>query len=132
MQYLLDTNIVSSLVRKPAGPVTERLREVGEQAVATSIIVAAELQYGAAKKGSAKLTAQLEAVLSALLVLPLESPAELLYGELRAKLERNGQLIGGNDMLIAAHALSLDMTLVSDNEREFARVDSLRLENWLR
>lgn len=132
MRYLLDTNIVSAMVRDPHGVVTQHLRRVGDTAVGTSIVVAAELRYGAAKKGSAKLTRQLESILSALPVLPLEAPAELLYGELRAELERTGQPIGGNDMLIAAHALALDLVLVTDNEREFARVSELRWENWLR
>ena len=88
MRYLLDSNIVSELIRNPQGSVTERVREVGESQVATSIIVAAELRYGAAKKGSARLTAQVEAVLGALEVLPFEEPADRVYGVLRAGLER--------------------------------------------
>jgi tRNA(fMet)-specific endonuclease VapC len=87
MRYLLDTNIVSELIRNPQGSVTERVREAGESQVATSIIVAAELRYGAAKKGSARLTAQIEAVLGALEVLPFEEPADRVYGVLRAGLE---------------------------------------------
>jgi tRNA(fMet)-specific endonuclease VapC len=90
MRYLLDTNIVSELIRNPQGSVTERVREVGESQVATSIIVAAELRYGAAKKGSARLTAQVEAVLGALEVLPFEEPADRVYGVLRAGLEQKG------------------------------------------
>jgi predicted nucleic acid-binding protein len=85
----------------------------------TSIIVAAELRYGAAKKGSLRLTRQLEAVLGAVDVLALEAPTDAAYGELRARLEEAGKLIGANDLLIAAHALALDHTLVTDNEREF-------------
>jgi tRNA(fMet)-specific endonuclease VapC len=100
--------------------------------VCTSIVVAAELRYGAAKKGSARLTAQLEAVLQALPVLAFEAPADATYGRLRAELEKAGQPIGGNDLLIAAHAMTLGQTLVTDNEREFARVTGLRCENWLR
>jgi tRNA(fMet)-specific endonuclease VapC len=88
MRYLLDTNIVSELIRNPQGSVTERIRELGESQVATSIIVAAELRYGAAKRGSARLTAQIEAVLGALEVLPFEEPADRVYGVLRASLER--------------------------------------------
>jgi len=130
--YLLDTNIVSDLVRVPQGRAASRVRMVGDSAVCTSIIVAAELRYGAAKKGSARLTAQLEAVLLALPVLPFESPADATYGRLRAQLERAGQPIGGNDLLIAAHAMALGHTLVTDNEREFVRVTGLRCENWLR
>ena len=101
-------------------------------AVCTSIVVAAELRYGAAKKGSARLTAQLEAVLQALPVVPLESFSDATYGRLRARLEKDGQPIGGNDLLIAAHAVTLGHTLVTDNEREFARVTDLKCENWLR
>lgn len=132
MRYLLDTNVVSDLVRNPRGRVTQRIREVGEAQVCTSIIVAAELRYGATKRGSPGLTAQLEAVLGALDVLPFEAPADTTYGRLRAHLEHAGQPIGGNDMLIAAHALALRQTLVTDNEREFARIDELPCENWLR
>lgn len=131
-RYLLDTNIVSHLLRNPSGRVTERIRDVGETNVCTSIIVAAELRYGAEKKGSRRLTAQLEAVLEAIEVLPLEQPVDIVYGRVRAELERSGDPIGGNDLLIAAQALALGYTVVSDNEREFARVDGLSHENWLR
>ena len=132
MRYLLDTNIISALVRDPRGIVTTRIREVGEANVCTSIIVAAELRYGAAKKGSASLSAQLESVLSAFEVLPFETPADTIYGAIRAQLERAGQLIGGNDLLIAAHALANACTIVTDNLREFERVKDLQVENWLR
>lgn len=132
MLYLLDTNIVSDLVRNPQGRVTQRIREIGEAQVCTSIIVAAELRYGAEKKGSARLTAQLDAVLGALQIQPFEAPAEAAYGLIRARLERIGQIIGGNDMLIAAHAVALGGTVVTDNVGEFCRVQDLRCENWLR
>jgi tRNA(fMet)-specific endonuclease VapC len=132
MPYLLDTNIVSDLVRTPRGRVAEQIRVVGEAEVGTSIIVAAELRYGAAKRGSARLTSHLEAVLGALDVLPFESPADAIYGQLRARLEQAGLTIGGNDLLIAAQTLALGFTLVTDNEREFARIDELPRENWLR
>jgi len=131
MRYLLDTNIVSDLVRNPQGKIAERISKLGEDRVCTSIVVAAELRYGAEKKGSLRLTAQLEAVLGALEVLPLETPADKTYGMVRTRLETAGRPIGGNDLLIASQALALGYTLVSDNEREFARVDGLRHENWL-
>jgi tRNA(fMet)-specific endonuclease VapC len=131
-RYLLDTNIVSDLVRNPQGKIAQRIRKVGEARVSTSIIVAAELRYGAAKKESTRLSAQLESVLGALEVLPFKTPADAAYGSLRARLERAGRPIGANDLLIAAQALALGYTLVSDNEREFARIDDLRQENWLR
>jgi tRNA(fMet)-specific endonuclease VapC len=132
MRFLLDTNIVSDLVRHPHGRIADRIRNVGEQQICTSIIVAAELRYGAARKGSTRLTQQLEIVLSAIDVLALEAPADGVYGKLRARLERAGRTIGANDLLIAAHALALGHTIVTDNDREFARIDDLRVENWLR
>jgi tRNA(fMet)-specific endonuclease VapC len=132
VRYLLDTSIVSALVRDPQGPVTQRLRDVGEKNVCTSIIVAAELRYGATKKGSARLSSQLETILSALEVLPLEAPADAAYGEVRTRLEQAGQPIGGNGLLIAAQALALGCVVVTDNQREFERVPGLRVENWLR
>lgn len=132
MRYLLDTNIVSELVRDPQGRVTQRIREIGEARICTSIIVAAELRYGAAKKDSPRLTGQLETVLGALEVLPFEAPADAVYGMLRARLEQVGRPIGGNDLLIAAQAVALGRTIVTDNEREFARIDGLPSENWLR
>jgi tRNA(fMet)-specific endonuclease VapC len=131
MRYLLDTNIIADLVRSPRGRVAERIRAVGEKEVCTSIIVAAELRYGAAKKGSPRLTAQVEAILNALEVLPFELPADATYGQLRTRLERAGQPIGANDLLIAAHALALGYALVTANDREFARIDDLTRENWL-
>ena len=132
MRYLLDTNIVSDLVRNPQGKIAERIFKVGEAQVCTSIIVAAELRYGAEKKQSARLSAQLDAVLGALQVLPLEKPADTAYGSIRVHLETSGKPIGGNDLLIAAHALALGCTIVTDNEKEFSRVKGLDVENWLR
>jgi tRNA(fMet)-specific endonuclease VapC len=132
MRYLLDTNVVSDLVRNPQGRVADRIRKVGEASVCTSIIVAAELRYGAAKKGSPRLTAQLEAVLGALDVQPFEAPADLAYGRIRAELEQAGRSIGGNDLLIAAQAIALGCTIVTGNEGEFSRIGGLHHENWLR
>ena len=132
MRHLLDMNMVSELVRNPQGKVAEQILKLGERKVCTSIIVAAELRYGAEKKQSPRLSAQLEAVLGALEILPLEKPADASYGSLRAQLERGGKPIGANDLLIAAQALALGYTVVTDNEKEFSRVRQLNLENWLR
>ena len=132
MRYLLDTNVLSDLIRNPQGRIAERIRKVGEAQVCTSIIVAAELRYGATRKGSARLATQLEAVLGAMEVLAFEAPADIAYGLIRARLEQAGRPIGGNDLLIAAQAVTLGHTIVTDNEREFARVDGLLRENWLR
>jgi tRNA(fMet)-specific endonuclease VapC len=130
-RFLLDTNILSDLVRHPQGRVAERLAREGEGSVCTSIVVACELRYGAAKRASARLTAQLEAVLSALEVIPLEEPADRHYADLRAHLERQGTPIEPNDMLIAAHARALGLAVVTDNVRGFSRVPGLGVEDWL-
>lgn len=132
IKYLLDTNIVSDLIRHPQGQAAQRIAEVGESAVGTSIVVACELRYGATKKASSRLTQQLEVVLSALPILPYEAPADRFYGSVRVALEEVGKPIGGNDLLLAAQALALGCTLVSDNVREFKRVAGLPVENWLR
>jgi tRNA(fMet)-specific endonuclease VapC len=131
MRYLLDTNIISDLIHNPSGAVERRIQEFGEPLICTSIIVAAELRFGAAKRGSPKFSARVEAALGMIAVLPFDAPANIVYGSLRARLERLGRLIGANDMLIAAHAMALGCTLVTDNEQEFARVEGLACENWL-
>lgn len=131
-RYLLDTNIVSDLIRNPQGRVAARIAEVGEAKVCTSIIVAAELRYGAAKRGSARLTTQMESVFAGLEILPFEAPSEIAYGNLRARLETGGTPIGANDLLIAAHAVTHGYTMVTDNVREFSRIEGLPVENWLR
>ncbi len=131
-RYLLDTNILSDLVRNPQGQIAQQIARVGEGAVCTSIIVAAELRFGAAKRRSERLTAQLETILAVLDVQAFDRPADVAYGQLRAQLEAAGLPIGGNDMLIAAHALSTGSIIVTDNQREFERVPDLQIENWLR
>ena len=131
MPYLLDTNILSDLMRHPAGRIADRIART-EQSISTSIIVVAELKYGIAKTGSRRFAGQLAAILGGIEVIPFETPADVAYAELRTQLERRGSPIGGNDLLIAAHALALDLTLVTANEREFSRVPKLRVENWLR
>jgi len=130
--YLLDTNILSDLVRNPQGQIAAHIRKVGESRVGTSIIVASELRYGAERKGSARLKLQLEAVLGALEVLSFEAPADEFYSRIRVELEALGKPVGSNDLLIAAHALSLGRAFVTDNTREFSRVRGLKVENWLR
>ena len=132
LQYLLDTNIVSELMRNPGGTVFDRIAKAGEASICTSIIVAAELRFGAAKKNSPRLTARLETILGAMEIVNLEAPVDKFYAVIRSGLERTGQPIGGNDLLIAAHALATDLTLITDNEGEFARINELRVENWLR
>ena len=130
--YLLDANIVSRLMHAPVGRLAQRIARAGEGNVFTSAIVAAELAYGGVKRPSARLAVALATVFDELDIRPFEADAVEHYARLRHRLEQKGTPIGGNDMLIAAHALALDATLVTDNERAFARVEGLRLENWLR
>lgn len=128
---MLDTNIVSELARNPKGGVASRIATVGPEAICVSIITAAELRYGCAKKGSAKLLAQIEAILDSVQVLALDVPADAEYGGIRAGLEATGKPIGPNDLFIAAHAYALGAILVTANVGEFKRIRALQVENWL-
>lgn len=127
---MLDTNVVSDLVRRPSGRVARRAAALTPGSLAISIIVAAELRYGAQRRRSQRLTDQLEAVLSVIETLPLSVPADVHYGVIRAELERRGRPIGQNDLLIAAHAKALGATLVTNNTSEFSRVPDLMIEDW--
>lgn len=128
---MLDTNIVSDLVRRPQGRVFDRIAAVNGEGVCVSIITAAELRYGCIRKGSPRLSAQVDAFLGSIEILPFDVPADVEYGGIRAALEAGGTPIGPNDLLIAAHARAVDATLVTANVGEFARVGDLRVENWL-
>lgn len=129
--YLLDTNIISDLLHDPDGRAARHIERVGHREICTSIVVAAELRYGCAKKGSAKLLARVESLLDTIPVLPLDIPVDAEYGGIRAELEAAGETIGANDLLIGAHAHSLGLTLVTGNTREFTRIRGLKVENWL-
>ena len=129
--YLLDTNIISDLIRFPQGKVADKLIQVGDKSICTSIIVAAEIRFGTEKRASKLLTKQAELVLSAINIFPFQAPADRHYSVLRCYLEKNGTPIGPNDMLIAAHALTLNRILVTNNMREFSRIPNLQVENWL-
>ena len=131
LRYLLDTNIISDLIRRPDGIVARRIIDIGETAICTSIVVAAELRYGAFKSDSRRLGERIELMLSAIEILSLEPPADQHYAEIRQQLTQRGTPIGPNDLLIAAHALATGLTLVTANTREFERVPSLPVENWL-
>lgn len=129
--YLLDTSILSAIIKQPVGEAAQHLLLLDVSQRTTSIIVACELRFGAAKKNSSALTQRVEQLLNVLKIHPLEPNADTHYGQIRADLEQRGQLIGQNDLLIAAHALALDAILVTDNIREFSRISNLKLENWL-
>lgn len=126
---MLDTNVISAIVRNPRGPAALRARTLASD-LCTSIIVAAELRYGCAKRGSTTLTRRVDEILGEVEIIAFDAPADAAYGRIRATLEQAGQVIGANDLLIAAHAVSIDATLVTANIREFSRVAGLRLENW--
>lgn len=131
-RYLLDANSLSDVVRNPHGAVAGHILRVGEANICTSIIVAAELRFGAEKKGSRQLANRVATVLDAIEVMPFEPPADATYAVIRTNLERAGRPIDANDLLIAAHVVTLGCTLVTDNERDFRRIHGLSLENWLR
>jgi tRNA(fMet)-specific endonuclease VapC len=131
MSYLLDADIISDLVRHRHGKVAQRIRELGEAEIVTSIIVAAELRFGVEKRRARRLRTRVEDMLATVDVLPFEVPADAVYARLRAQLEERGQPIGANDLLIAAHAGALSHTLVTGSAREFGRIAELDCENWL-
>jgi tRNA(fMet)-specific endonuclease VapC len=130
-RYLLDTNIISDLIRNPHGKAAKRVAKVGEDNICTSIIVAAELRYGCAKSGSKRLLKAVEDLLGEISVLPFDVPADAEYGGIRSQLEAAGKPIGGNDLLIAAHARAAGATIVTANTGEFKRIRGLKIENWL-
>jgi tRNA(fMet)-specific endonuclease VapC len=129
-QFLLDTNILSGLIKNPSGPVFRRLAPLNSNAFCTSILVAAEMRYGATIKRSPRLAKDVDEILRRIAVKAFESPADQRYAELRATLEARGNQLAANDTLIAAHALALDCVLVTDH-RAFGRVPNLTIENWL-
>jgi tRNA(fMet)-specific endonuclease VapC len=131
LEVMLDTNIVSDLIRNPRGKVAERLSNLGLPKACVSILTAGELRYGARKRGSNRLSDDIEGALKRIVVVSLEAPADVAFANVRHHLTTNGQPIGPMDLLIAAHALALDLTLVTANIREFSRVPNLRVENWL-
>lgn len=129
---MLDTNIVSSILRNRTGEAACRFRETIPGSAGTSILVGAELRFGYLKTGSARMRDLVETFLADVEMAAWEEPCGIIYAKLRADLHRRGALIGPMDMLIAAHALALDAVLVTDNEREFGRVVGLKVENWIR
>ena len=129
--FHLDTNIISDLVRNPSGHSARRLAEVGIGNVSTSTIVAGELRYGYLKNGMERRAERVETALERIGILPIDEAVAAEYGVIRRALEAGGMMIGQNDLWIAAHARTLNATLVTANEREFRRVEGLAVENWL-
>jgi len=129
--YMLDTNIISDLIRNPKGKAAKWIERVGEDNICTSIIVAAELRYGCAKSGSSRLLEAIEDLLGEINILRFDVPADAEYGGIRAELEAAGKPIGSNDLLIAAHAYATGATIVTANTSEYKRIRGLKVENWL-
>lgn len=133
IRYLLDTDICVDLLKGRNPRLDTRLRQCGAGEVGVSAITVFELAYGAHKSAQpSRNRAGLAAFFLPLVLFPFDAQAATLAGEARARLERAGTPIGANDLLIAAHALALDVPVVTNNEREFRRVPGLRIENWTR
>jgi tRNA(fMet)-specific endonuclease VapC len=133
IRYLLDTNICIYIIKQHPKQVIEHLRTLTVGGVAISTITLAELEYGAAKSSRPEQNREaLIAFTAPLEVLPFDDNASLHYGEIRADLERSGMVIGAMDMLIAAHARSRSLKLVTNNSREFQRIHGLDIENWVK
>ncbi len=129
--WMLDTNVLSELIRNPRGALAQRVGSMAGDALCTSIVVACELRFGARRKASDSLTKRVEALLGSLAVLPFEPPADQHYAEIRATLESAGTPIDSHDLFIAAHARAQALTLVTHNLREFQRVPGLQVDDWL-
>ena len=130
-RYLLDTNVLSALMRDPLCPAGQKVLLLEDDAVCTSIVCAAELRSGVVRRPTPTRLAQLDWVLSHIPTEKMMAPTDMIYATVRSDLEADGTLIGGFDMLIAAHSLALGCILITDNEREFRRVPGLTVENWL-
>ena len=128
--YLLDTNICVYIIRRRPDAVYRRLSRTAGRAVAISVVTAFELEIGALRAEGQHYSEAVRLFIGEFPVLPLEDSARPFYGQLHTALERRGEKIGAHDMLIAAHALALDATLVTNNEKEFRRIKGLRVENW--
>lgn len=132
MLYLLDTNICGYIIKKNPTRVFDKFKNYGAEDIAISSLTLAEMQYGVAKSEyRQKAQRALDEFMRPLTVLDFTADAAIAYGEIRARLTREGRLIGGMDMLIAAQAISANVTLVSNNMREFSRVPGILIENWV-
>src|SRR5688572_26695099 len=128
--FLLDTSTVSHLIREPQGIIRDRIAEVGEDTVCISVVVASELRFAAARRKSKRLKRQIETVLSVLPVLPLEPPVDEHYAEIRTAIEKARRTLGGHDLIIAAQARALGLTLVTRDAGRFGKVEGLDVEDW--
>ncbi len=131
MKYLLDTNMCIYIINNKPSKVINKVRKYKPGEIGISVITLSELQKGVSKSlHKKKNQLALDHFISVFNVLPFEMSEAKVYGDIVAKLEKRGQIIGGNDLFIATHSLSRKLTLVTNNEREFNRVDGLTVENW--
>jgi tRNA(fMet)-specific endonuclease VapC len=129
-RLLLDTNILSALIKDPHGRVAEKMLKAGPDNVCTSIIAAAELHYGAVKSKSIRIRRKVEELLSEIEVLPFDKPADVEYAKLRVALEATGKMLAANDLLIAAHANAIDAAIVTA-DADFKQVSKhARILSW--
>lgn len=132
LHYLLDTNICIYIAKQKPLSVFKKFEQVPANTMGMSIITYGELIYGAQKSHHPKKAISvLEELITLIPSLPMPVQAASYYGEIRSNLEKQGKSIGGNDLWIAAHALSLDLTIVTNNEKEFSRIPHLDIENWV-
>ncbi|NBW51569.1 MAG: type II toxin-antitoxin system VapC family toxin [Betaproteobacteria bacterium] len=131
MTYLLDTNTCIYIINEQPARVLQRLIQAGRESLAISTVTVAELAFGVAKSTRPETRAKLENFLSKFPILDWDQDAAWIYGNVRKTLEAKGQRIGERDLLLASQALALDATMVTNNTREFERVEGLKLENWV-
>ena len=132
MRYMLDTNICIELIRGRGERVLKKVKKLQVNDIGLSVLTYAELEHGIWKSARPEQNRiALNLFCAPLEIAPFESDAAAVYGRLRAQLEETGKVIGPMDLLIAAHALTLSCTLITNNEREFRRVKGLQVENWL-
>ncbi len=129
--YLLDTNIISDVAHNPSGAVARKLGEIDPDRIVSSVVVAGEVWFGVESNPSFRSRARTESFMQTVRVLALQPEVAMVYGRVRAQLKAVGKALGPNDMLIAAHALSLDATLVTGDAKAFGQVHGLKVENWL-
>ncbi len=128
---MLDTDICIYIIKRRPELVAHRFRKTPVEELCISAITYAELMNGAKKSAQTEANiAKLTELARELRVLPFDVDAATVYGDVRSRLEQRGEVIGANDLLIAAHALQQGLILVSNNEKEFCRVEGLRMENW--
>ena len=131
MLYMLDTNICSFIIRERANFIKEKLKSIDKKhQIALSSIVVSELLYGANKKGSKKLIKIVSSFIDNFIVYDYDKASAQTYAKIRVDLEKQGNIIGSHDLFIASHAKSLNAILVTNNTKEFLRVDGLVVEDW--